>query len=204
MAEVGATQTLNMTVGEWETLTVLNKHYAQQYGFEGELSPLSVISQVWWAVSGAIPSQINVRWVPKPGGLDICTFDGEPVDCQTGDPATGDINDLEFEIKLDYCIVNPVTRQVMLECKLPGEYSITFENVEVPLGADDLNPSNSDLDIDLDIVCQTGEPPVGGVAEATGRVRIGGRLHRFRRTRSSRASRQGFVVVMRGAGGWVC
>jgi hypothetical protein len=53
----------------------------------------------------------------------------------------------------------------MLECKLPGEYRITFENVEVPLGANDLNPSNSDLDIDLDIVCQTGEPPVGGVAE---------------------------------------
>jgi hypothetical protein len=150
VAEVGgATQTLNMTVGEWETLTVLEeKHYAKQYGYEGELSPPSVISQVWWAVSGAIPSQINVRWVPQPG-----------------DPATGDINDLEFEIMLDYCVVTPVTRQVMLECKLPGEYRITFENVEVPLGANDLNPSNSDLDIDLDIVCQTGEPPVGGVAE---------------------------------------
>ena len=67
---------------------------------------------------------------------------------------------------LDYCTVVPVTRQVMLECKKAGEYSITFENVEVPLGADDLNPSNSDLDIDLNIVCQTGEPPVGGVAEA--------------------------------------
>ena len=155
-----------MALGEWETLTVLeDKHYAQQYGFEGELSPPSVISQVWWAVSGAIPSQINVRWVPKPGGLDICTFDGKPVDCQTGDPATGDINDLEFEIMLDYRVVTPITRQVMLECKKAGEYSITFENVEVPLGADDLNPSNSDLDIDLNIVCHTGEPPVGGVAE---------------------------------------
>jgi len=131
----GATQPLNMTVGEWETLTVLeNKHYAQQYGSEGELNPPSVISQVWWAVSGAIPSQINVRWVPQAGGLDICTFDGKPVDCQTGDPATGDINDLEFEIMLDYYAVVPVTRQVMLECKLPGEYRITFENVEVPLG----------------------------------------------------------------------
>jgi len=161
----GATQTLNMTVGEWETLTVLeNKHYAQQYGFEGELSPPSVISQVWWAVSGAIPSQINVRWVPKAGGLDTCTFDGKEVDCQTGDPVTGDINDLEFEIMLDYCVVTPVTRQVMLECKKAGEYTITFENVEVPLGADDLNPSNSDLDIDLDIVCQP--VSIGGIAEA--------------------------------------
>jgi len=166
VAEVGgATQTLNMTVGEWETLTVLeNKHYAQQYGFEGELSPPSVISQVWWAVSGAIPSQINVRWVPKAGGLDTCTFDGKEVDCQTGDPVTGDINDLEFEIMLDYCVVTPVTRQVMLECKKAGEYTITFENVEVPLGADDLNPSNSDLDIDLDIVCQP--VSIGGIAEA--------------------------------------
>jgi len=166
VAEVGGeTQTLNMTVGEWETLTVLeNKHYAQQYGFEGELSPPSVISQVWWAVSGAIPSQINVRWVPKPGGLDTCTFDGEPVDCQTGDPATGDINDLEFEILLPFCEPIPVTREVMLECKLPGEYRITFENVEVPLGADDLNPSNSDLDIDLDIACQP--VSIGGIAEA--------------------------------------
>ncbi len=167
VAEVGGeTQTLNMTVGEWETLTVLeNKHYAEQYGPAGELSPPSVISQVWWAVSGAIPSQINVRWVPDPVGLDTCTFDGEEVDCETGDPVTGDINDLEFEIMLDYCVVTPVTREVMIECKEPGEYSITFENVEVPLGADDLNPSNNDLDIDLNIVCQTGEPPVGGVAE---------------------------------------
>jgi hypothetical protein len=168
VAEVGGeTQTLNMTVGEWETLTVLEeKHYAEQYGFEGELSPPSVISQVWWAVSGAIPSQINVRWLPEDGGDDTCTFDGEEVDCETGDPATGDINDLEFEIMLDYCVVVPVTREVMLECKLPGEYRITFENVEVPLGANDLNPSNSDLDIDLDIVCQPQEVVIGGIAEA--------------------------------------
>lgn len=81
---------------------------------------------------------------------------------QTGDPATGDINDLEFEIDLPFCEPIPVTREVMLECKLPGEYSITFENVEVPLGANDLDPSNSDLDI----VCQPGEMSIGGIAEA--------------------------------------
>jgi len=157
--EGGETQTLNMTVGEWATLEVFEqKHYSQQYGFEAELSPPSVISQVWWAVSGAIPSQINVRWVPNPVGGDTCTFDGEPVDCETGD-----INDLEFEVLLPYCELIPVTREVMLECKLPGEYSITFENVEVPLGANDLNPSNSDQEIDLNIICERGEVAVGGI-----------------------------------------
>jgi len=141
--------TMEMKVSEWATLVVEEqKHY---FWAGEELSPPSVVSDVWWALTGVPLSQLNVRWVPQPG--DICTLDGHEVPCT--DP---DINDLHWQIDLFQCDPVTVTREVEVHCKEPSDgFVVTFENIETPVvpeGANELTPYNNESYIDLTIACE--------------------------------------------------
>ncbi len=151
--EGDAGASLTLTVSEWVDLTMTEiKHY---FGIDQELSPGAVTSNVWWAVLGAPLGSVNVVFEPEPG--DICTYDGTVVDCVAGGPM-GDINDLEFQVVLPWCEPVPVVRTVQFHCKEPGDFLVTFQNIETPLGADDIRQENNEGLIDLIIICEEATP----------------------------------------------
>jgi len=94
---------------------------------------------------------------PTGGGCDIdgCTaFPG------MGDPDCVDIYDVHFEIDLAWGTPTDVDREVQLHCKegtAEESFDIQFENIEMPLGADDIDVDgveNNESYIDLTIICE--------------------------------------------------
>jgi hypothetical protein len=108
---------------------------------------------------GALPN-------PPGAGVDSCK-DGVDNDNDTlidfADPDCVDIYDVHFDIDLPWCDGQPVGRQVQFHCKEVGDFPVTFQNIEMPLGADDIDLSpdgveNNVSEIPLTIHC--GEAPV--------------------------------------------
>jgi hypothetical protein len=97
---------------------------------------------------------------PPPAGVDSC-LDGIDNDTDgltdLADPDCVDIYDVHFGLALAAGAPTAVVRDVQFHCKEPGEFPVTFENIEAPLGADDISPDNNEGYIDVNIVC---EPPV--------------------------------------------
>jgi hypothetical protein len=151
-------QTITLPVSEWLTLTAGEYKHYQSSVMEG---PASIVSQVSWSVSGAVPGELNVQWVDQNG--DECTYDGAPVPCETGEPLYGDIDDLHWQIELPYSQSTPVNRDILLHCKPGSEgniYPLTFVNGEFPLGANDLDPGNNVRRIqDIYVECEEAPLP---------------------------------------------
>jgi len=151
-------QTITLPVSQWLTLTAGEYKRYQSSVMEG---PASIVSQVSWSVSGAVPGELNVQWVDQNG--DECTYDGHPVPCETGEPLYGDIDDLHWQIELPYSQSTPVNRDILLHCKPVSEgntYPLTFVNEEFPLGANDLDPGNNVRRIqDIYVECEEAPLP---------------------------------------------
>ena len=100
---------------------------------------------------------------PPAPGVDSCKDgidnDGDgPIDYADSDCV--DIYDVHFEIDLDWCISQDVDREVQLHCKEGTDemsFDITFQNIELPLGADDIDIDGTENNIgliDLTIICE--------------------------------------------------
>jgi hypothetical protein len=95
--------------------------------------------------------------VPPPAGVDSCK-DGLDND-QDGltdfnDPDCVDIYDAHFQVNLPWGAGVPVNREVQFRCEVEGDFEVTFENTELPLGADDISGGNNAGYIDLTIICE--------------------------------------------------
>ncbi|MGB6896550.1 MAG: hypothetical protein WBF37_11515 [Dehalococcoidia bacterium] len=124
---------------------------------------------------------VGVPWAPQnlpfppPAGVDTCKDDiDNDNDGPTGggcdidgcplfpdpDPDCVDIYDVHFEIDLDWDTSKSVDREVQLHCKegTDGDsFDITFQNIELPLGADDIDIDGTENNvglIDLTIICE--------------------------------------------------
>jgi len=119
--------------------------------------PDATVADVDWWVTGGFPDQpVNVRWVAQPG--DICTYDGNPVDCSFGG-INGNIDDLHFQVDLPVSSPVLLNRDIQFDCMEKGVFVLTLWNQEYPVEPYvDPDPSNNMRSTDVTVYCNL--PPL--------------------------------------------
>ena len=108
----------------------------------------------WWVTGGWPQNPVDVRWLYQLG--DVCTFQGQPVDCEVGG-MNGDIDDLHFQVWLPVSSQVQLMRGIQFECKDMGVFVLTLWNQEYPVEPIvDPDPSNNLQSTDVTVYCGVG------------------------------------------------
>jgi hypothetical protein len=109
----------------------------------------------WWVTGDYPQSPVDVKWMWQLG--DICTFQGQPVNCQSGGTPSGSIDDLHFQVWLPVSTDVQLMRGIQFECMDMGVYVLTLWNYEYPVDPYvDPDPSNNLRSTDVTVYCGVG------------------------------------------------
>jgi len=64
-----------------------------------------------------------------------------------------ELDDLHFQIWMAVSTSTAVNRDLKMHCKVPGDYTVTLRNNEMPVEVEDPDPSNNSRTLDLPITC---------------------------------------------------